>query len=735
MLLICCLILAGGSAWAQDFLLNPQPREMKVDAQKQADVRRFRIKGEKNAIEPAWGLLEKLPKDKRQEGIEVVIGTKDDKAVRKYRKLIPNRAEGYYLAVSPQRIVLAGHDARGTYYAVKTLQQLLTGGLPADSVRATLPQLTITDYPDVSFRGIVEGFYGQPWSFEARKRMIDFCSDNKLNTYIYGPKDDPYHSTPHWRKPYPPQEAAQLKELIDKAKGEEVDFVWAIHPGQDIRWNDEDRRNVLSKFENMYQLGVRAFAVFFDDISGEGTNANRQAELLNYIDSLFVRPKHEDIKLIMCPTEYNRSWSNPAGGYLTTLGIKLHKNIQVMWTGERVVADMNRKDLEWINAQIRRPAYVWWNYPVSDYVRDHLLMGPTYGNEQGIAPLMSGFMSNPMEHAEASKVALYGVADYTWNMEAYNPQQNWQRSLTALLPDAAGAFAVFCRHNADTGENGHRYRREESTDIQPVVEQLAKSLQEGAYDKQAAMRLKQEFESIADAADILLTAQSNPWLITEIKPWLYQFRLLGDKGLDVIELAEQGAQGDTERFEEKHRHFRALEQLSYEVSQTYNQNPYQPGVQVGSRVLQPFIGNAFTTLTRQFNAQHHTSLDASAHYSPYKLTSTVPQLLNQPLQSRTNAVSISPLLEVVRWGAGQYIQLDLDKTYGGFSLQLDLGQADKALPAWVQIEVSPDGKTWQNITYEAGKYLSTPVKSIRLKNAGMQEEESRLKRFSVKMEK
>ena len=136
-----------------------------------------------------------------------------------------------------------------------------------------------------------------------------------MNTYIYGPKDDPYHSSPNWRLPYPEKEAEQLQELVKVAKENEVDFVWAIHPGQDIKWNQEDRDNLLAKFEKMYDLGVRSFAVFFDDISGEGTNPVKQAELLNYIDENFVKVKKDVTPLVMCPTEYNKSWSDPKGGY------------------------------------------------------------------------------------------------------------------------------------------------------------------------------------------------------------------------------------------------------------------------------------------------------------------------------------------------------------------------------------------------------------------------------------
>lgn len=48
---------------------------------------------------------------------------------------------------------------------------------------------SIQDYPDIRFRGVVEGFYGTPWSHEERMRQLEFYGRNKMNTYIYGPKE------------------------------------------------------------------------------------------------------------------------------------------------------------------------------------------------------------------------------------------------------------------------------------------------------------------------------------------------------------------------------------------------------------------------------------------------------------------------------------------------------------------------------------------------------------------
>ena len=133
----------------------------------------------------------------------------------------------------------------------------------------------------------------------------------------------------------------------------------------------------------MYDLGVRSFAVFFDDISGEGTNPCQTGRAVELHRRKLCKVKKDVTPLVMCPTEYNKSWSDPKGGYLTTLGDKLNPSIQIMWTGDRVISDITQEGIQWINERIKRPAYIWWNFPVSDYVRDHLLLGPVYGNDTG----------------------------------------------------------------------------------------------------------------------------------------------------------------------------------------------------------------------------------------------------------------------------------------------------------------------------------------------------------------
>ena len=463
-----------------------------------------------------------------------------------------------------------------------------------------LPLVEVTDYPDVPYRGVVEGFYGVPWSREARLSQLDFYGRNKMNIYIYGPKDDPYHSSPNWRKPYPAQEAEQLKELVECARRNEVLFYWAIHPGKDIRWNTEDRDLLMEKFESMYRLGIRAFAVFFDDISGEGTSAEKQVELLNDIYHNFVKVKGDVAPLLMCPTEYNRLWTKLEGGYLATLGGKLHPDIGILWTGDKVVACIDKPTMQFVNPLLKRKAFIWWNFPVSDYVRDRLLLGAVYGNGTDIDDDISAFISNPMEHAEASKIALFSIADYAWNMDAYKSDASWRRAVRYLMPGHAAALQVFASHNSDLGGNEHDFRREESEQIRPALERLLDAYcREGKREVAAASAVTEECERMIASADLLLASDENPALIKEISPWLMQFKLLGEFGREVLCMLAAQCDGKKTELEKAASHAKALQVLMKKIDATYNQNGFQPGVKTGSCHLKPAFDRLYQEVVQR----------------------------------------------------------------------------------------------------------------------------------------
>lgn len=676
----------------------------------------------------AYHLLSRATAVSDKADLRVIMGVRGDKQIRAYERYIPQRSEGYYLSVGPKAIVLAGADEQGLYYAVQTLLQSVgSSGLISCG--------QVTDYPDVRWRGVVEGFYGTPWSHEARLGHLDFYGRNKLNVYIYGPKDDPYHSVPRWREPYPSKEAEQIRSLVARAQANAVTFYWAIHPGQDIKWNDEDLALLIGKLEHMYELGVRGFAVFFDDISGEGTKADKQAELLNYINREFVHKKGDVAPLVMCPTEYNKSWSRIEGGYLPTLGTQLDKDIEIMWTGNTVVATIDKSDMQWINGYIKRRAYIWFNFPVSDFVRNHLLLGATYGNSLEIAQDLSGFLSNPMEHAEASKIALYSVADYTWNMKAYDSHASWERAIKAVMPEHADALRTFAEHSSDLGPNGHRFRREESLRLKPLLERIASGHTEaGDLD-----RLLSECLALERSASILLASREQPRFISELSPWLRMARLIGRYGQEVVGL-DRALSSDASAVVPTYQHIRSLLSHMYEIDTTENQNPYQPGVRLATRYLLPAIDSLFVRSIERYNAGATTKLSAQLRYTPCIVSSDVIQLSGLGLSTRGRSVSLSPANEVVRWKQGQSLTLSAqDQPLGLRSLELDLGMIGVAelftLEAlvdgqWLPLELRQEADK-KRIRAEVSSLGGRPWTSLRLVQTGKPEVEVYFRSFRL----
>jgi hyaluronoglucosaminidase len=299
------------------------------------------------------------------------------------------RPEGYALATGrPDGIptaVLAGRDNDGVFHAVQTLRQLLKDGAVAAA--------RISDWPLMETRGVIEGFYGTPWSHQARLDVIEFAGRQKMNTYIYSPKDDPLLRD-KWRDLYSNQELGELRELIDAAAANHIRFSYALSPGIDICYSrTSDLDDAVTKLESLYSLGVRSFVIPLDDIatkvqcaddlrefgSGQANLAKAQASFLNDVNARFIAGKAGVLPLETVPTFYNGSGSTP---YKKELGRALNPGIVVQWTGEDVVSHRITQD----SADTARQSYgtpgsprdivIWDNYPVNDFSQDHLFLAP-----------------------------------------------------------------------------------------------------------------------------------------------------------------------------------------------------------------------------------------------------------------------------------------------------------------------------------------------------------------------
>ncbi|MBQ8270859.1 MAG: beta-N-acetylglucosaminidase domain-containing protein [Bacteroidaceae bacterium] len=523
--------------------------------------------------------------------LPVIIGERGDAAVSAYESLIPEQAEGYYLSVGSDKVVIAGNDGAGTFYGVQSFIQIAS--------QPNVMAVTITDYPAIPYRGLVEGYYGNPYSEADRMSLFEMFGRQKMNIYIYGPKDDVYHRG-QWRENYPADQAEKIRSYVNVAKANKVDFVWAIHPGENIQWNKTDSVNVVNKLKSMYDLGVRTFAVFFDDVwGGEGTRGDKQAQLLNYITDELAKAYDDVNPLILCPTQYNRGWSS--GDYLTTLGTTMYPEVRIMWTGNSVVDMINRSDMQWINTQISRKAFIWLNYPVNDYCINHLLMGPTYGNDLSIANMLSGFTSNPMEYAEASKLSLFSIGDYCWNMSAYDADASWENAIEYLMPENVTDFRFFCENNVDLGVTVHGLRRtNESPEF--VAAKSAYDAKMQAGDKAAAYAaVGEQFEKFVSSSDNLLASSEAPALIAEITPWLQCMKYTGLKGRSLVEMQNALLCENPDSFINSYLRYKEYDELQAALRSRDFEGTIKLATPVVATVhVEPFIKNNLGELVAEY---------------------------------------------------------------------------------------------------------------------------------------
>ena len=350
------------------------------------------------------------------------------------------------------QVVLVGENTDAVFCGLASLEQILDNGTEG------LTCVNIYDCADIRDRGIIEGYYGVPYSAEVTKDLFRFMARYKMNTYMYGAKSDPYHSR-YWSDPYPEAiteeqrrigylSADMMKEITAVAHASKVNFIWAIHPGTAFTDAvDEDvNSRIMQKFESMYELGVRQFGVFVDDVGVPSDpavlklGADRLADLQSRVDGkLGGRPLH------YVPQLYAYSWvsEDVARNFFQSLSGTPEK-INVYITGRAVWTVPNNEDLAKVRDFLGRGTSWWWNYPCNDNDMTKLFPMDIYSNfkdERHIDNLArlenldgaTTLIINPMQQGEISKITLFSVADYAWNNSAFDNQRSWEAALPAVI--------------------------------------------------------------------------------------------------------------------------------------------------------------------------------------------------------------------------------------------------------------------------------------------------------------
>jgi len=370
-------------------------------------------------------------------------------------------------------------------------------------------------------RGIVEGFYGPPWSHEDRLWWIERLGAWGMNRYVYAPKDEPLHRA-RWREPYPEDDLRRFAELVDAGARHGVEVGFALSPGLSIRYAErEDRRALCAKFRTFRELGSGFLSLALDDVPFEPVHAEdrrafpslaaAQTELTHEVRAAIG----DDCTLWLVPTDYLGVRTSE---YLEELGATLAPEVEVGWTGRTVLSPTIEAGEARARAEVlRRPLLLWDNTPVADGpMRRMLHLGPYRGRSPAIAEHASGILLNPMQHARASAVTIRTAARFLEDPAGYEPERAFAEATRELGAGAADAFALFAE--------GHRF-----SPIEPDQRDLAleeglaaarTAVHSGGDPKPALEDLRAAVGARVGVAAALRSGLSDRRLESEISAWI-----------------------------------------------------------------------------------------------------------------------------------------------------------------------------------------------------------------------
>ncbi|MDQ1688056.1 MAG: hyaluronoglucosaminidase [Frankiaceae bacterium] len=272
----------------------------------------------------------------------------------------------------------------------------------------------------MGWRGVLEGFYGQPFAEGDRLELVAWCGRRGIRDYVYSPKGDPLLRD-SWREPIPA--GTHLVRLVDACREAGVRLSVCVSPGLD--WQGEPDHGALTvKLQALLDLGVHQVGVAWDDVprGGAELGASHAAGV-----SAAVLALPPGSLRATCPTDYSAS---TATAYLRAFCDALAPGVEVFWTGPAIVSPRIPVDeVRALTAELGRTLVLADNFPVNDGPMSGVLhLGPPPPRDPELPSVVGGLLLNLMELPLASRI---GVDAYLrwWDTPTTDPEHCWQAAL------------------------------------------------------------------------------------------------------------------------------------------------------------------------------------------------------------------------------------------------------------------------------------------------------------------
>lgn len=295
--------------------------------------------------------------------------------------------------------------------------------------------------------GVIEGFFGAPWSYETRIALIKAWAKLGISSYVYAPKSD-RNLREGWRRPHTQQQQEHFQVLSRTCRENGLSFGMGLSPYELYKEPlDVAEVQLLARVTDLVSLGLDSIAILFDDMRGDVEGlATSQAHLVNAVHRVFG----DQLKVTMCPSYYtddpilDRVFGARPPGYIADLGTLLDPAVGVYWTGPKVCSSHYPADhLLKISERLKRKPLIWDNYPVNDGPKmcKHLHLEP-FSTRAALLAGAAGVVVNPMNQGWLSLLPLSSLEQALTTQGKSRWQLVFSESLQELL---ARDLALFKR--------------------------------------------------------------------------------------------------------------------------------------------------------------------------------------------------------------------------------------------------------------------------------------------------
>jgi hyaluronoglucosaminidase len=248
--------------------------------------------------------------------------------------------------------------------------------------------------------GYIEGFYGRLLNWDERKLIIHSLYKNKMNTYLYAPKEDMNHRL-NWRKKYSIEWRKNFRNFTHFGERKKISIIAGIAPGLDFNFkilNDNKINNYNNDFILLYKKaqqlledGADSIALMLDDIPNDfknkfGDDVSEGTYHGILANTLLKKLGHN---IYFVPRIYADELIKDEPFYLKDLSRVLSPKIKVFYCGKNVVSK-TLTNYQKINKILPNNTIFWDNYYTNDYCPRRFFIGPFLGRQN-----INNIMINP----------------------------------------------------------------------------------------------------------------------------------------------------------------------------------------------------------------------------------------------------------------------------------------------------------------------------------------------------